>query len=65
MVPETGLEPVSLKAGDFKSPVYTNSTTLAQEGFAGSNRPSFESALVSLSSSAVCNQQFPRAQGGI
>ena len=29
MVPETGLEPVSLTASDFKSDVYTNSTTLA------------------------------------
>ena len=29
VVPETGLEPVHPKAGDFKSPVTTNSTTRA------------------------------------
>ena len=27
MVAEAGFEPASLKAGDFKSPVYANSTT--------------------------------------
>ena len=32
MVPRTGLEPVSLTAADFKSAVYTNSTTRAGGG---------------------------------
>ena len=37
-VPETGFEPVSLKASDFKSDVYTDSTTLAYKLITQYNR---------------------------
>lgn len=43
LVPGTGLEPVSHAAADFKSAVYTDSTTRARGGFSHSHGalPSF------------------------
>lgn len=36
---EMGVQPIYPKAGDFKSPVYSNSTTLAEHVSANVDRP--------------------------